>query len=55
MRFPLTGILGWGIDCPEIFVILFGSLGNFTMTRPAMFTIGRFVRTYSKCNLEDWA
>jgi len=55
MRFPLTGILGWGLDIPEIFMILFGSLKMFTMRRPALFTIGLFVRTYSKCILEEWA
>ena len=55
MRFPWIGVLGMGINSPQIVVNLFGSLGNFTMRRPALFTIGRFVRTYSKCNLEEWA
>ena len=55
MRFPWIGVLGMGVDYREIFVILFGSLENFTMRRPALFTIGLFTRTYSKLNLEEWA
>ena len=48
MRFPLTGILSWGLDIPEIFAILFGSLKYFTMDRPARFTIGRSIASASK-------
>ena len=62
MRFPWIGVLGMGVDYREIFVILFGSLRNFTISTTELsvalatrITIGRFTRTYSKCNLEEWA
>ena len=55
MRFPLNKGLGWGLDIPEISSILFGSLGNFTMRGPALFTIGRSIASASKLKLLHWA
>ena len=53
--FSINWDTGLGIDIREISVILFGSLGNFTMALTTRITIGLFTRTYSKCKLEEWA